>query len=119
MHWQDKIKSRYTTEGFSAFTSADKAFQRRLLQFCARKGITISDDNPEGRDWIVLLKDGTELYVDRRSYIFGEEEAEFWVEFNPNQGGIVAKFFDPSGKLSHYEIIVPNDEILTTMTELD
>lgn len=60
---------------------------------------------------MILLKDGTELYVERRSYETGSAQTDFWIEYSPKRGGIVAEFFNAHGRPAKYEVVVPNDQI--------
>ena len=61
MDWINDVKERYSKSGFDAFVDAAEDFKRRLDQFLAQHGISVVDDNPEGKEWLVLLKDGTEV----------------------------------------------------------
>jgi hypothetical protein len=117
MRWQSNLKERYAAKGWEALREADEAFKRRLERFCAEKGILVLDDNPEGKDWMILLKDGTEAYVDRRSYVIADRETEFWTEYNPDFGGVIAEFFDIRGRPSKQEVIIPNSEISAVCDE--
>ena len=110
MDWQTNIKKKYAIEGWEALRPADEAFKQRLEQFFAERGLSIVDDNPEGQDWIFLLKDGTELYVDRRLYSLKDPQINLLIDYSPEHG-IIAKFFDARGRLYKHEIIVPNNEI--------
>lgn len=117
MEWQNDIKQRYAERGWDAFREAQQAFRQRLERFSAERGISIIDDNPEGKDWMVLLKDGTELYVERRSYDTGSAQGDFWIEYSPEHGGIVAEFFDPMGRPSRHEVIIPSADICAMFDE--
>ncbi|MDQ3649589.1 MAG: hypothetical protein M3458_04770 [Acidobacteriota bacterium] len=111
MNWQSDIKNRYATKGWEAFRAAEEAFRQHLERFCAERSISIIDDNPEGQDWMVLLKDGTELYVDRRSYDTEGAQAGFWIEYSPEHGGIIAEFSAERGRPHKHEVIIPNADI--------
>lgn len=110
MTWEDKLKSLYAIKGWDALRSAGEAFNERMSEFCKEQDVTISDENSEGRDWMVLLKDGNELYVDRKSYDIGNGRT-FWVEYDPVHGGITAEFFDADGKSEGHKVVIPNSEI--------
>jgi len=110
MNWERDLKKRYAESGWEAFRAADEAFKRRLERFCAERRISVVDDNPEGQDWMFLLKTGEEFYVDRRSYEVGDGRT-FWIEYKPELGGITAEFFDADGLFKKYEIVIPQSEI--------
>jgi hypothetical protein len=107
MNWHQNVKERYQKEGWEAFRTAEKVFLQRLAQFCAEQNITILDDYPEGRDWLVLLKDGTELYVDRHSYDTDNEANDFLVDYDLHKGGVIVMFWKSKG----FQVLIPNDEI--------
>ena len=117
MTWEERMKERYHSEGASAFEDARRSFGRVLQVFCEKKGISIVDDNPEGKDWIILLRDGTELYVEWRSYETGNSNTDFWVEYMPERGGIVADFTETSDQLHRYAVIVPNADIVESLED--
>jgi hypothetical protein len=112
MNWDRSVKDRYEKEGWKALCVADEAFKQQLRRFCAEKGIIITDDHPEGQDWMILLKDGTELYVERRSYDTANPETDFWIDYKQEQGGIVAEFTGRVDKKNKYFILVHNEEIV-------
>lgn len=116
MDWKKDLKKRYARSGWDAFRAADEAFKLRLEQFCAERSISIVDDNPEGHDWMVLLKSGEELFVDRRSYDMGGGKM-FWIEYKPEGGGITAEFFNADGLSEKPEILIPNSEVSMSCDE--
>lgn len=111
MKWHEDVSGRYASMGWEALRPARDAFGKRLEQFLSEQGLVVVDDNPEGHDWLLLLKDGTELYVERRSYDTTDPEATFWIEYSPQDGGVIAEFYDKSGKPSERFVIVPNEQI--------
>ena len=117
MDWQNSLKKRYEENGWDSFRSADQAFRQRLHRFCKAHAISVIDENPEGEDWIMLLKNGTELYVDRRSYDTGDEETDFWIEYDSRRGGIIVEFIYAKAREKMYEIIVPNEEIVAVFND--
>jgi len=118
MEWRDKIKQRYSEKGWDAFREARQAFKNRLERFFLERGISPIDDNPEGKDWMVLLKDGTELYVEGRSYDTTGPQIELWIGFSHEERGVVAQLFDESGRPSGHEVIIPNTDIAAVSDEL-
>ena len=110
MDWVENLKKRYARSGWEALRAADEAFKRRLEQFCAERGISVVDDNPEGQDWMFLLKSGEELYVDRRSYDMSDGKI-FWIEYVPELGGIRAEFFGADGLSEEHEMVIPKSEV--------
>ncbi len=117
MDWKNDTRRRYAAQGSDAFHEAQQTFRDRIESFCAVRGIIINDDNPEGKDWLVLLKDGTELYVERRSYDTGNTQTDFWIEYCAEYGGIVAEFFDSSARPSTREVLIPNSDIASVNDE--
>ena len=117
MNWQEQIKQRYAEKRWDAFRLAQEAFKDRLDRFFRQRGISVIDDNPEGKDWMVLLKDGTELCIERRSYDTGSAQADLWIEYSPENGGVVAEFFDATGRPARREVIIPNDDIAAVSDE--
>lgn len=110
MGWREDVKRRYSA-GEAAFRTAGEAFDLRLRRFCQEPGIRTLDSNPEGRYWLLLLSDQTEMLVERRTYHIAPEHAEFWIEYDPNLGGVVADFRRTGGK-GNAEVLVGNAEIL-------
>lgn len=117
MEWQNDIKQRYAERGWDALHEAQQAFRQRLERFFAERGISIIDDNPEGKNWMVLLKDGTELFVERRSYDTVNAQDDFWIEYSPEHGGVFAEFFDAMGRPSRHEVIIPSADISAMFDE--
>jgi len=117
MNWRNDLKKRYASSGWEAFRTASEAFKQRLERFSAERHISITDDNPEGQDWMVRLKDGTELYIERRSYDTENQQAELWIDYGPEQGGFVAEFYSVAGRLVRSEVIIPNALISDICTE--
>ena len=117
MNWQEDVKKRYKSTGWESLSAARDAFGKRLEQFLAERGLVVVDDNPEGHEWLLLLRDGTELYVERRSYDTEHPETTFWIEYKPQDGGVIAEFYDISGNLADRLVMVPNEEIADAMDD--
>lgn len=118
MNWQKEIQQRYAAKSSDAFRAAEHAFTEVLEQFLRELGVSIIDDNPEGQHWMILLDDGTELFVGRRSYDTGNLQTDFWIDYLPEHGGVVAEFFHAPRQLSKYRILVPNSKIVEVSDQL-
>jgi hypothetical protein len=117
INWKKMVRERFESMGWEALSAAQAAFGRRMEQFLKERGLAVVDDNPEGHDWVLLLRNGTELYVERRSYDTNQANASFWVEYRPEDGGVVADFYDAFGNASDQFVIVPNEEIAESIDD--
>ena len=110
LKWQANLENRYDQIGWEALRLAQDAFQNRLEKTCEAHGWRAMDSHPEGRDWMLLLTDGSELYVERRSYDLAHG-GTLWVEYEPERGGVVVESFGSRGERLGLEVIVSNEEI--------
>ena len=109
-NWRANLKNRYDQAGWEALRLADDAFQKRLHKLFEARGWRVMDSHPEGGDWMLLLGDGSELYVERRSYDLAQNET-LWVEYQPEMGGVVVECFGSQGQRLGSESVVSNAEI--------
>src|SRR5215467_13855846 len=101
--WRSDIRRRYESVGRDAFQPAQAEFARRLQEFFTTHGISFCDKNSEGQDWLIRLRDGTEIYVPWESYELDGEDSDVWVEYRPEHGGVVAHFTGMGVRRSGYE----------------
>lgn len=117
MNWKNQAEEKFN-QGINSMINESDAFIRLLTKFnnknnlIATETLTHSYLLPEGATWLMRLKNGSDILVEKCSYQVGNPDIDYvWVDYDEQKNEVIVEI-NSKDKTAKQFILLSSEEII-------